>query len=93
MGKEMNILYFFFNYFLFTEMNVLLLKGNREFVLFLFSLNHLRQTLKWFSVHGPQFPGYNSEIQFQVPRHCMRARKQAYSSEQNTSTSTDFCCL
>lgn len=64
MGKKMNILYFFLNYLLLTEMNVLLFRRNCGSVLFL--LNHLRQTVKWFSVHGPQFLGYNFEIQFHI---------------------------
>lgn len=60
----MNILYFFLNYFLIPEMNVLLFKRNHGFILFL--LNHLRQTVKWFLAHGPQFLGYSLEIQFHI---------------------------
>lgn len=62
MGKKMNILYFFLNYFLLPEMNVLLFKRNRGFILFLFLSNKLRQTVKWFLGHRPQFLGYNLEI-------------------------------
>lgn len=83
MGKKMNILYFFLNYFLLPEMNVLLFKRNRGFILFLFLLNKLRQTVKWFLGHRPQFLGYNLEIQFHIHGDFICARYQAYINEQN----------